>query len=134
MAHLPQCKTKVVLQTSGGSCWTVNSIPTTNVNVCHTFCGGWLAFVRANDIEAGDACIFELVSECKMFVHILRDGRQISEGNSGKRSKFRSLAAVSNDIKKHGLGPKNSNRYGYCLPQKVMDWKSGKSLSLCQSC
>ncbi|CAM8983441.1 unnamed protein product [Rhodiola kirilowii] len=127
MAHLPQCKTKVVLETSAGSCWTVNSIPTTNVNTCHTFCGGWLAFVRANDIEAGDACVFELVSECKMLVHILREERRVSEFHGEKKSKFRSLSSVSNDIKRHGLGSKNSSRYGYCLPRKMVDLKSERT-------
>uniref|UniRef100_A0A7N0TPW2 TF-B3 domain-containing protein n=1 Tax=Kalanchoe fedtschenkoi TaxID=63787 RepID=A0A7N0TPW2_KALFE len=127
--HLPQCKTKVVLQTCEGSCWTVNSVPTTKVHTCHTFCGGWVAFVRANHIEAGDACIFQLVSECKMLVHILKEGRQISESNGGEKSKFRSLASLSNDIKKLGLGSKNSS-HGYGLPQEAVDWKAGKCLSL----
>ncbi|KAK6938732.1 B3 DNA binding domain [Dillenia turbinata] len=79
MAHLPNCKIKVVLHNLEGQCWTVNSVPTTKVQTVHTFCGGWMAFVRANDIKMGDICIFELVGKCEMRVHV-RAGKVSANG------------------------------------------------------
>lgn len=72
MAYLPNCKVKIVLQNLKGESWTVNSIPTTRVQTSHTFCGGWLSFVRGNNINVKDVCIFELVGDCEMRVNILR--------------------------------------------------------------
>ncbi|CAH1442773.1 unnamed protein product [Lactuca virosa] len=72
MAYLPNCKVKIVLQNLKGESWTVNSIPTTKVQTAHTFCGGWLGFVRGNNINVRDVCIFELVGNCEMRVNILR--------------------------------------------------------------
>lgn len=72
MAYLPNCKVKIVLQNLKGESWTVNSIPTTRVQTSHTFCGGWLGFVRGNNINVKDVCIFELVGNCEMRVNILR--------------------------------------------------------------
>ncbi|KAL8232163.1 hypothetical protein R6Q57_001941 [Mikania cordata] len=72
MAYLPNCKVKIMLHNLKGESWTVNSIPTTRVQTSHTFCGGWLAFVRGNNINIGDVCIFELVGKCEMRVNILR--------------------------------------------------------------
>ncbi|KAK1436567.1 hypothetical protein QVD17_02348 [Tagetes erecta] len=71
-AYLPNCKVKIVLYNSKGESWPVNSIPTTRVQTSHTFCGGWLAFVRGNNINVRDVCIFELVGKCQMRVNILR--------------------------------------------------------------
>lgn len=76
MAHLPNCKVKIVLRNLKGETWTVNSVPTTKVNMAHTLCGGWLAFVRDNYINVGDICVFELVSKCEFRVYILRVGRE----------------------------------------------------------
>lgn len=72
MAYLPNCKVKIVLHNLKGESWTVNSIPTTRVQTSHTFCGGWLSFVRGNNINVKDVCIFELVGNCEMRVNILR--------------------------------------------------------------
>lgn len=71
-AHLPKCKVKIVLHNLKGESWIVNSIPTTRVQTSHTFCGGWLSFVRSNNINMGDVCIFELVHKCELRVHIIR--------------------------------------------------------------
>lgn len=49
MAHLPNCKTEVILHILKGASWTVNSVPTTKVHTSHTYCGGWLAFVHSNE-------------------------------------------------------------------------------------
>lgn len=76
MEHLPKCKIKVVLHNLKGEHWTVNSVPTTKVHTSHTLCGGWMAFVRGNDINMGDICIFELVGKCELRVLILGDGRE----------------------------------------------------------
>lgn len=76
MEHLPNSKTEIVLRNLNGKCWTVNSIPTLKVQTLHTFCGGWMAFVRDNDIQMGDICIFELVGKCEMRVHICGIGKK----------------------------------------------------------
>ncbi|KAL3845193.1 hypothetical protein ACJIZ3_002596 [Penstemon smallii] len=76
MEHLPSCKTEIVLQNLNGQCWKVNSVPTAKVQALHTFCGGWMAFVRDNDIQMGDICIFELVGKCEMRVHICGIGKK----------------------------------------------------------
>ncbi|XP_062101230.1 B3 domain-containing protein Os01g0723500-like isoform X2 [Humulus lupulus] len=84
MAHLPNCKVKIVLQNLNGQCWTVNSVPSTRVHTSHTLCGGWMAFVRYNAIKIGDICIFELVGECEFRVHILGVGNEEVDCQSGK--------------------------------------------------
>lgn len=84
MEHLPKCKIKIVLRNLKGDCWTVNSVPTTKVHTLHTFCGGWMAFVRGNGLKMGDICIFELVRKCEMRVHILGAGKEGIDGQSGK--------------------------------------------------
>lgn len=61
-----------MLRNLKGQSWVVNSIPTTRVQTSHTFCGGWLAFVRDNNLDLGDICIFELVHKCELRVRILR--------------------------------------------------------------
>lgn len=86
MAHLPNCKTEIILRNIKGACWTVNSVPTTRVHTSHTFCGGWMAFVRSNDIKMGDICIFELVHKLELRVFILRVGKDSSDNQSGKVS------------------------------------------------
>ncbi|KAL2498316.1 B3 domain-containing transcription factor VRN1 [Abeliophyllum distichum] len=83
MDHLPNCRTEIVLRNLKGECWTVNSIPTTKVQTLHTFCGGWMAFVRDNDIQMGDICIFELIGKCEMRVHISGIGKKAIDGQNG---------------------------------------------------
>lgn len=80
MAHLPKCKIKVILHNIKGESWTVNSVPTTRVHTSHTLCGGWMAFVRGNDIKVDDICIFELVRKCELRVNILGEGREWLKG------------------------------------------------------
>ncbi|KAJ8427234.1 hypothetical protein Cgig2_016926 [Carnegiea gigantea] len=88
-AHLPNCRTKVTLQNLNGDCWTLNSVPTERLHsTMHTFCGGWLAFVRGNGLKLEDICIFELVGRFEMRVRILRLGleglsRQIKKASDG---------------------------------------------------
>ncbi|KAL5777881.1 hypothetical protein ACOSP7_010807 [Xanthoceras sorbifolium] len=84
MAHLPNCKTEIILRNLKGASWTVNSVPTTKVHTSHTFCGGWLAFVRSNEINAGDICIFELVRKYELRVYILRVGKEDTHSQPGK--------------------------------------------------
>ncbi|KAL0360771.1 UNVERIFIED_CONTAM: B3 domain-containing protein [Sesamum radiatum] len=86
MEHLPNCKTEIVLHNLNGQCWTVNSIPTIKVQTLHTFCGGWMAFVRDNDIQMGDICIFELVGKCEMRVHICGIGKKGLNYQNGTRN------------------------------------------------
>lgn len=61
----------------------MNSIPTTKVQTSHTFCGGWLSFVRENNIDIGDICIFELLHKFELQVRILRVGKEGIDGNHG---------------------------------------------------
>ncbi|KAI3465380.1 hypothetical protein Pfo_022043 [Paulownia fortunei] len=86
MEHLPNCKTEIVLRNLNGQCWTVNSIPTIKVQTLHTFCGGWMAFVRDNDIQMGDICIFELVGKCEMRVHICGIGKKGLNYQNGSKN------------------------------------------------
>ncbi|KAF5468345.1 hypothetical protein F2P56_012503 [Juglans regia] len=115
MAHLPNSKTKIVLQNLEGECWTVNSVPTTRVNTSHTLCGGWMAFVRGNDIKIGDICIFELVHECELRVHILGVGREVLDCQNGKVVCSRPSAGHKNlkslPKKTRGKSPKASKRH-----------------------
>ena len=77
MEHLPSCKTKILLHNLKGECWTVNSVATIKVQTLHSFCGGWIAFVRDNGIQMGDICIFELIGKCEMRVHVSRFGKNV---------------------------------------------------------
>ncbi|XP_027772493.1 B3 domain-containing protein Os01g0723500-like isoform X2 [Solanum pennellii] len=80
--HLPNCKVKILLHNLEGKTWTVNSIPTTRVQTSHTFCGGWLSFVRDNNIDLGDTCIFELVRKCELRVRVLKAEKEGSDYSS----------------------------------------------------
>lgn len=84
MAHLPNCRTEIILRTIKGACWSVNSVPATRVHTSHTLCGGWMAFVRSNDINVGDVCIFELVRKYELRVFILRVGKEGPDMETGK--------------------------------------------------
>ncbi|KAA8528581.1 hypothetical protein F0562_035936 [Nyssa sinensis] len=84
MGYLPKCKVKIVLRNLKGESWTVNSVPTTKVQTSHTLCGGWMAFVRDNNVDIGDVCIFELVNKYEMRVHILRVGKEGLDCSTGK--------------------------------------------------
>lgn len=109
MAHLPNCKVKIVLQNVKGETWTVNSVPSTRVHTSHTLCGGWMAFVRYNDIKIGDICIFELVAECEFHVHIRRVGKEGVDCQSGKVTSSRLGAG-------HGV---TSHKSFKALPKKM---------------
>lgn len=85
-AYLPNCKTGIVLRNLQGECWTVNSVPDSKGRAVHTFCGGWMAFVRDNDVKMGDICMFELVSKCEMRVHISGVGQKALDHQCGKSS------------------------------------------------
>ncbi|KAL3734785.1 hypothetical protein ACJRO7_024028 [Eucalyptus globulus] len=84
MDHLPICKTEIVLRNLEGESWTVNSVPDSKGRMLHTFCGGWLSFVRGNGIKIGDTCIFELVGKLEMRVHISEDGNKEQAQQHGK--------------------------------------------------
>lgn len=94
MEHLPNCRITIVLSNHKGERWTVNSVPTTKVHTSHTFCGGWMAFVRANSIKLEDVCVFELVHKCEMRVHILA-GPTCSDN---ERRASNVLAVISSEI------------------------------------
>lgn len=95
-AHLPNCKTEIVLRNLKGKCWTVNSVPDSKGRMGHTFCGGWMAFVRGNDVKIGDICIFELVGECEMLVHISGNGKKGLDHQSGADNELALATYTSN--------------------------------------
>lgn len=95
MEHLPNCRITIVLSNLKGECWTVNSVPTTKVHTSHTFCGGWMAFVRGNGIKLEDICVFELVHKYEMRVHILA-GHPTCNDNERKASNV--LAVIGSEI------------------------------------
>ncbi|KAL5705091.1 hypothetical protein ACHQM5_023436 [Ranunculus cassubicifolius] len=66
--HFP-ASTEVMLKNDEGKAWSVNLI---RGAISNTFCGGWGSFVLDNQLEAGDVCVFELVSQREMHVHIFR--------------------------------------------------------------
>lgn len=100
MTHLPNCKVKIVLQNLNGECWTVNSIPSTRVNTSHTLCGGWMAFVRYNDIKSGDICVFELVGQCEFRVHHIVGVRtEEIDTQNGKVAQHKSFKGSSKKVR-----------------------------------
>lgn len=62
----------------------MNSVPDSKGRVVHTFCGGWMAFVRGNDVNIGDICIFELVGKREMQVHISGIGKKGFDHQDGE--------------------------------------------------
>ena len=74
--HFPNSKTEIILRGPNGGCWIVNSVPDSMGRMMHTFCGGWMSFVRDNGIQMGDICIFELVGKCELLVHVTGVGKK----------------------------------------------------------
>ncbi|KAL5705015.1 hypothetical protein ACHQM5_023367 [Ranunculus cassubicifolius] len=66
--HLPKHETEVVLKNDKDQAWRVKY----KYGKMGSFCGGWSAFVRDNQLEEGDICIFELLAKLEMRVHIFR--------------------------------------------------------------
>lgn len=75
-AHFPDSRTEIILRGPNGGCWIVNSVPDSMGRLMHTFCGGWMSFVRDNGIQMGDICIFELVGKCELLVHVTGVGKK----------------------------------------------------------
>ncbi|KAJ8748053.1 hypothetical protein K2173_011639 [Erythroxylum novogranatense] len=131
MAHLPNCRTEIVLLTVKGASWTVNSVPTTRVHTSHTLCGGWMTFVRNNDIKVGDICIFELVCKLEMRVFILRVGKDwMNTGaantspkseTSSKKSRRHALDVHSKIIEKAETCDKKRTRKNQAIHTKKYD-------------
>lgn len=93
-----------------------------------------MAFVRGNDINMGDICVFELVRDCELRVHIFRVGKEISEDQSGNGS-FNRLGAGHAVIPRKALKglPKKMNGNSHKVHSKrskrieVLDKKCLKS-------
>ncbi|KAL3538918.1 hypothetical protein ACH5RR_002284 [Cinchona calisaya] len=68
--HFQRAKTKIRLTNSEGEAWEVNY--TINTAGRFVFSGGWSSFVRDNKLKIGNVCIFELVAEKVLKVHIFR--------------------------------------------------------------
>lgn len=66
--HLPKEKVMLFLWDPKGKAWEVAFTPGNNCN--GYLSGGWSKFSRAHNLREGDVCIFELVGECQLQVHI----------------------------------------------------------------
>lgn len=66
--HLPKRKTIFSVRDPEGRGWDVIYIPHVSGRGCLS--GGWGAYARANNLEIGDICVFEVVGECQMKVHV----------------------------------------------------------------
>ncbi|PIN08678.1 hypothetical protein CDL12_18743 [Handroanthus impetiginosus] len=66
--HLSSIKQTMILQNSKGIPWLVNVIINSNKQLLIS--GGWKAFADDNSIKKGNVCIFELVEQNKMQVHV----------------------------------------------------------------
>lgn len=65
--HLPKQKTTILLRDPKGRAWEVTFI----ADDCRShLSGGWSAFSVGNNLKEGDVCIFEVVDECQMQMHI----------------------------------------------------------------
>ncbi|XP_042389230.1 B3 domain-containing protein Os01g0723500-like isoform X1 [Zingiber officinale] len=67
--HLPQNTSNLILHDPIDRSWVVNYIPKEKGNKISR---GWMAFAKANKLEEGDFCVFELVGTVKLRVHIFR--------------------------------------------------------------
>lgn len=67
--YLLNKKTKMTLTNKNGNSWEVNVIPYRHSAF---FSAGWSYFLKDNALKQGDVCIFELVKETEMQVHIFR--------------------------------------------------------------
>lgn len=129
--HLPKCKVKIILRNLKGEGWTVNSIPTTKVQTSHTFCGGWLSFVRDNNIGIGDICIFELICKFELRVRILRVGKEGIDGHDseaahgGKNSGSTSVKVSRRKPKKTSENARNIKESGLCTQSNNCIVESG---------
>jgi hypothetical protein len=74
-AHLPNQMIKIILHNLKGEQWTVNCVNRDSSHTYHTICGGWIDFVRGNDIQVGNVCIFELIRENELRVRIAEVGK-----------------------------------------------------------
>lgn len=135
-AHLPKCKVKVVLHNGRGESWTINSVPTIRVQTSHTFCGGWLSFVRDNNIGLGDICIFELVGECEMRVQVIRVMKETAEGHSENEMEkvtSRSSCQVTNRTSRRKMKSRNDHKIHLQWPERTATSKN-TSLPLPSKC
>ncbi|KAL0365450.1 UNVERIFIED_CONTAM: B3 domain-containing protein [Sesamum angustifolium] len=68
--HLRPSRQILILQNSEGISWRASILVTSSKHLSVT--GGWKAFSDDNSIKKGDICIFELVEQNTMRVHIFR--------------------------------------------------------------
>ncbi|XXG49259.1 hypothetical protein AAC387_Pa02g3491 [Persea americana] len=66
--HLPKEKVMLFLWDPKGRACEVTFTPGNNRN--GYLSGGWSEFSRAHNLREGDVCIFELIGECQLQVHI----------------------------------------------------------------
>ncbi|XP_047320877.1 B3 domain-containing protein Os01g0723500-like [Impatiens glandulifera] len=65
--HLPSKRATVVLLNKEGRSWDVTYIPKKNQS---TFSRGWVHFVNDNGLKEGDLCVFEILSQYEIRVHV----------------------------------------------------------------
>ncbi|XP_057787538.1 B3 domain-containing protein REM6-like [Salvia miltiorrhiza] len=68
--HLSMSRQEMLLRDSDGVSWAVTAVVVSSGHL--SLCGGWKAFTDAHSIKKGNTCIFELVEQKVMQVHILR--------------------------------------------------------------
>ncbi|XP_047310080.1 B3 domain-containing protein At3g17010-like [Impatiens glandulifera] len=67
MEHLPSEKATVVLLNKEGRSWDVTYIPR---KIRSTFSRGWVHFMNDNGLKEGDLCVFEILSQYEIRVHV----------------------------------------------------------------
>lgn len=90
-AYLPSYRTEIVLRNVKGDCWNVTS---SRYGHQTKFCGGWMSFVRQNVVKMGDICVFELVDERVLQVHIFQATQRVLECPSNDAAGDDSTASV----------------------------------------
>ncbi|OVA15443.1 B3 DNA binding domain [Macleaya cordata] len=70
--HLPETDQEIILRDPRGNEWPVSYVVTNGSQRRGSLSAGWGAFSYHNNIEKDDVCIFELIKEDVMQVHIFR--------------------------------------------------------------
>lgn len=89
--NLPEVDEKVALEDEDEKVWVSTFLPSSGV-----LGDGWSKFVKEHKLEAGDACVFELLSVNKLKVHLVRASEHaggIAAGNSSAKRVKREVKA-----------------------------------------
>lgn len=85
-SHLPTTNENIMLEDGEGKEWETLFIGENSI-----LGDGWLNFLGNHKLEAGDACVFELISTNRLKVHIVKASEQVAanaaKSSTGKRAK-----------------------------------------------